>query len=228
MGKHARIEIADVKTFLMTPAPSSRPVLCYIVRDKGSAKMYPKYSLFLEDGNRFLLSARKRKKSRSSNYLLSLHKDELARDAPSFFGKVRSNFVGTDFLIFDKGDKQDGSRQEYGVVTYQYNVLGTRGPRKMTAAISMLDEQGKRLYKGGANSMLERWVGVTHIVCGCLSLPPTKQLTAATLLQGQGRRCWRRAAAGTEKQAAQVERFCESTPAPTGPLLRCDPCAPLG
>jgi tubby and related proteins len=158
VGKNARIEITDVRSFLMTPGPSSRPILCYIVRDKGSAKMYPKYSLFLEDGNRFLLSARKRKKSRSSNYLLSLNNDDLARDAPGFFGKVRSNFVGTDFTIFDKGDKQDSSRQEFGVVTYQYNVLGTRGPRKMTAAIPMLDDHGKRLYKAGNSNegMLER------------------------------------------------------------------------
>lgn len=37
-----RIDLSDIRTFLMTPGPRNGPVMCYIVRDKGSAKMYPK------------------------------------------------------------------------------------------------------------------------------------------------------------------------------------------
>ena len=51
---------------------------------------------------KFLLSARKRKKSKSSNYIISLDEDDLARQSGNFFGKLRSNFVGTEFTIFDK------------------------------------------------------------------------------------------------------------------------------
>lgn len=57
-----RLDLSDLSAFLQQPGPRVGPVQCYIVRDKGSAKMYPKYSLFLEDGKRFLLAARKRKK----------------------------------------------------------------------------------------------------------------------------------------------------------------------
>lgn len=45
-------------------------------------------------------------------------------------------------------------------VTYQYNVLGTRGPRKMTGVIPALDASGHSLYNpvNEDDSMLERWV----------------------------------------------------------------------
>lgn len=45
---------------------------CFIVRDKGASKMYPHYSLYLDVGHKFLLAARKRKKSKASTYVLSL------------------------------------------------------------------------------------------------------------------------------------------------------------
>jgi Tub family len=67
---------------------------------------------------------------------------------------VRSNFVGTEFTVYDKGDKagkknatQGQPRAELGAVTYQYNVLGTRGPRKMTVLIPQLDAQAVSTYK---------------------------------------------------------------------------------
>ena len=53
--------------------------------------------------------------------------------------------MGTEFTIYDKGVKPadaqaagmlaSAMRAELGAVVYQYNVLGTRGPRKMTAMI---------------------------------------------------------------------------------------------
>jgi tubby-related protein 1 len=151
-----RLDLTDLNTFLKQPGPKAGPVQCYIVRDKGSAKMYPKYNLFLEDGKKFLLAARKRKKQTTSNYLISLDYEDLGRDSDKFFGKLRSNFVGTDFTVFDNGDKTGGKRvsadgaghprQELGCVTYGYNVLGTRGPRKMTACIPRVDASGNPMF----------------------------------------------------------------------------------
>lgn len=141
------------------------------------------YNLFLQDSKRFLLAACKRKKPGGSNYLVSLDYDDLDRDSASYFGKLRANFVGTEFTIYDSKDKRnkkdkkdkkdrdedsvrgrsvdgmDGDdRQELGCVTYQYNVLGTRGPRKMTGIIPALDGQGRNLFQPISNddSMLER------------------------------------------------------------------------
>ncbi|GFH23765.1 Tub domain-containing protein [Haematococcus lacustris] len=155
------LDTSDIPSFLMQPGRMDGPVLCYIIRDKGSAKMYPKYTLHLEDGRRFLLAARKRKKQTTSNYLISLDQASLSRESSNYFGKLRANFVGTEFTIFDGGVKPEkkasgdnhSARQELGCITYQYNVLGTRGPRKMTAVIPAVSHEGRRME---ADNLLER------------------------------------------------------------------------
>jgi hypothetical protein len=51
-----------------------------------------------------------------------------------------------------------GSRQEVGGVLYEYNVLGTRGPRKLSVAVPHIDEAGNVLWapSGPQDSMAER------------------------------------------------------------------------
>ncbi len=51
----------------------------------------PRYSLYheTEAGDVFMLSARRRKKSKNSNYLLSLDQVDLSRKSPNCVGKVR-------------------------------------------------------------------------------------------------------------------------------------------
>lgn len=160
-----QLDLSNLPSFLMQPGPrEGMPVMCYIVRDKGSAKMYPRYNLYLEDPKMFLMAARKRKKQTTSNYLVSLDPEDLNRESSKFFGKLRANFVGTEFTVFDGGDKpgkkgnEAGTRQELGSVLYQYNVLGTRGPRKMTGVIPALDAHGRKMYNptSEADGILER------------------------------------------------------------------------
>ena len=113
---------------------------CYIVRKKkGLLKAFPEYKLYLQQGgsgqvDKFLLSGRKRKKQKVSNYLISLDEEDMAKASGNYYGKVKSNFVGTEFSFFDKGSKpaeveQTGAglanpRKELGVVMYDTNVLG--------------------------------------------------------------------------------------------------------
>ena len=92
------------RAFLMLPGSRDSAVHCRIHRDK-SSKMYPKYQLVLENGTQFLMSARKRKKSKSSNYVLSFDQEDTARFSGNFAGKVRANFLGTEFVVFDQGQK---------------------------------------------------------------------------------------------------------------------------
>ena len=57
-----------------------------------NAGMFPTYYLHLQrdDGVKsFLLAARRRKRSKTSNYILSTDATELARDGDSFVGKLR-------------------------------------------------------------------------------------------------------------------------------------------
>lgn len=60
------LDLSDMRSFLMKPGARERPVQCYIVRDRTSAKMYPCYTLYMQDNDRFMLSARKRKKVRGA------------------------------------------------------------------------------------------------------------------------------------------------------------------
>ena len=148
-------------------------VQCYIQRRKnGLARLFPTYEIYLKDGDQFLLAARKRKKNKSSNYLISLDKDDLARQSGNFFGKLRSNFIGTEFALYDKGtnpekldDAQKDSsliqaRQELGTVLYKQNVLGSRGPRKMKVMVPRIDAEGQRRVlkpMSDEETMLERY-----------------------------------------------------------------------
>ena len=178
------MDASDKRVFLMQPGPGDAPVQCHIVRrvNKGylPGSNYPEYFLYLDGPGakpgdptneaKFLLSARKRKKSKSSNYVISLDEEDMARQSGNFFAKLRSNFVGTEFTLYDKGskpgEKPDGKsaglapREDLGAVTYQYNVLGTRGPRKMKGFIPRVDENGQRAKfvattRDGAHGILD-------------------------------------------------------------------------
>ena len=92
------------RAFLMLAGSREAAVQCRILRDK-SSKLYPKYQLVLESDTCFLMSARKRKKSKSSNYILSFDEEDTARFSANFAGKVRANFLGTEFTVYDKGQK---------------------------------------------------------------------------------------------------------------------------
>lgn len=67
------------RAFLMQPGPATGAMQCFIVRHRGGGglRLYPRYSLFLDVGHKFLAAARKRKKSKASMYVLSL--DEKVR-----------------------------------------------------------------------------------------------------------------------------------------------------
>jgi tubby-related protein 1 len=80
-------------------------VQCYVKREKDSTGIYPEFKLYLQDGDRFLLTARRRKKSKTSNFLISLESDDLARNGGAYFGKLRGNYVGTEYVLYNNGLK---------------------------------------------------------------------------------------------------------------------------
>ena len=78
--------------------------------------------------------------------------DDLDKDSKNYLGKLRSNFLGTEFTIYDKGIspaevkhvEENASlhivRQELAYIQYESNFLGSRGPRKMYITIPKIDE----------------------------------------------------------------------------------------
>jgi tubby-related protein 1 len=149
-----------MRAFILRPIPKAYDVVeCYIERNKsGANKMFPEYCLYMKEGDRFLLTAKKRPKNRTSNYLVSLQRgDLLRRGSDNYVGKLRANFLGTEFTIYDNGsnpkdaDQQTitsnpaGIRPELGIAMYAANVLGHRGPRKMKVCVPRVRDDGTRV-----------------------------------------------------------------------------------
>uniref|UniRef100_H0WWF5 TUB like protein 2 n=1 Tax=Otolemur garnettii TaxID=30611 RepID=H0WWF5_OTOGA len=150
----------DMEAYVLQPVIRGITLQCRISRDKHGLEknMFPSYYLYMEAGNgrkHFLLAGRKRKRSKTSNYVISVDPTDLSRDGYNFVGKVsRSNVLGTKFTIFNNGVNPSRKnifqetaqiRQELGVVCYETNVFGLRGPRKMTVIIPAVDSQNQRI-----------------------------------------------------------------------------------
>ncbi|BFZ09680.1 hypothetical protein BsWGS_12719 [Bradybaena similaris] len=170
-GAHSYIpDTSDLEEFALRPAPQGITMKCRITRDKRGVdrNIYPTYFLHLEQDNGrkiFLLAGRKRKKSTTSNYLISTDPTDLTRNGESYCGKLRSNLLGTQFTLFDHGDNpkkaaSQGARQELVAVAYETNVLGFKGPRKMTIIIPGMTSDHQRVNikpHGAHDGLIERW-----------------------------------------------------------------------
>ncbi|MGH0120169.1 UNVERIFIED_CONTAM: hypothetical protein FKN15_065930, partial [Acipenser sinensis] len=168
------IEVENLEEFSLRPAPRSITIKCRITRDKKGMDrgLYPTYFMHLEkdDGRKvFLLAGRKRKKSKTSNYLISVDPTDLSREGESFVGKLRSNMMGTKFTVYDNGTnptkaqgllEESNTRQELAAICYETNVLGFKGPRKMTVVIPGMNMNHDRVPVRPRNdheSLLTKW-----------------------------------------------------------------------
>ncbi|KAG0488012.1 hypothetical protein HPP92_006564 [Vanilla planifolia] len=154
-------ELSGKLTFpvsLKQPGPRDGTIQCFIKRDK-SKMTYHLYlclstSVIVETG-KFLLSAKRSRRTTSTEYIISMDADNISRSSHTYIGKLRSNFLGTKFIIYDTQPPYNAasicppvrsSRRFYSKkvspkvptgsynisqVSYELNVLGTRGPRRM-------------------------------------------------------------------------------------------------
>lgn len=60
--------------------------------------------MYFTDDKTHLLTAKKRPKNKTSNYIIGSSRDKLTKKSPFFLGKLRSNFLGTEFNIYDNGN----------------------------------------------------------------------------------------------------------------------------
>uniref|UniRef100_A0A8C6SYH3 Tubby-like protein n=1 Tax=Neogobius melanostomus TaxID=47308 RepID=A0A8C6SYH3_9GOBI len=140
------IDVDDLEEFSLRPAPQGVRVKCRITRDKKGMDrgMYPTYYLHLEreDGKKvFLLAGRKRKKSKTSNYLISIDPTDLSRGGESFIGKLSLIKLSETFA-------------------QETNVLGFKGPRKMSVIIPGMNMDHERVSirpRNDHESLLARW-----------------------------------------------------------------------
>ncbi|KAK4840917.1 hypothetical protein QYF36_021388 [Acer negundo] len=157
---------------LKQPGPRESPLQCFIRRDRATST----YLLFSgqvpsEDGkDKLLLAARKIRRATCTDFVISLVADDFSRASSTYVGKLRSNFLGTKFTIYDSQPPCDVAIQptsrlsrrfhskqvsprvpafnyRIGTVSYELNVLRTRGPRRMNCImesipVSSIEEGG--------------------------------------------------------------------------------------
>ncbi|EPS72900.1 hypothetical protein M569_01857 [Genlisea aurea] len=142
------------------PGPREGTIQCFIKRDKSNLT----YHLFLclspallVENGKFLLSAKRTRRTTSTEYVISMDADNISRSSSTYIGKLRSNFLGTKFIIYDTqpppaqtwshhhhvsassrrlhskkvSPKVPTGSYSIAHITYELNVLGTRGPRRM-------------------------------------------------------------------------------------------------
>uniref|UniRef100_A0A1D1XMR2 Tubby-like F-box protein n=1 Tax=Anthurium amnicola TaxID=1678845 RepID=A0A1D1XMR2_9ARAE len=145
---------------LKQPGPSDFPLQCFIKRNKKNSTYYLYLSLtqtFMDKG-KFLLAARRYRHGAHTEYIISLDADDLSQGSNAYVGKLRSDFLGTRFTMYDSqppfsGAKASNSRAsrrfaskrisphlpsgnfEIGQVSYKFNLLKTRGPRRMMCSL---------------------------------------------------------------------------------------------
>ncbi|XP_028757243.1 tubby-like F-box protein 8 [Neltuma alba] len=142
---------------LKQPGFRDGTIQCFIKRDKSNLT----YHLFLclspallVENGKFLLSAKRTRRTTCTEYIISMDADNISRSSTRYIGKLRSNFLGTKFIIYDTQPPYNNSQLSppgrsrrfyskkvspkvpsgsYNIaqVSYELNVLGTRGPRRM-------------------------------------------------------------------------------------------------
>ncbi|CAL5384435.1 unnamed protein product [Camellia sinensis] len=148
---------------LKQPGHRDGTIQCFIKRDKANLIYHlflclSPVSLLVENG-KFLLSAKRNRRTTCTEYVISMDADNISRSSSTYIGKLRSNFLGTKFIIYDTQPPYNSphisppgrtSRRFYSKkvspkvptrsyniaqVKYELNVLGTRGPRRMHCVI---------------------------------------------------------------------------------------------
>ncbi|KAG7599501.1 Tubby-like C-terminal [Arabidopsis suecica] len=143
---------------LKQPGPRDGTIQCFIKRDKSNMTYHLYLSLspaLLVENGKFLLSAKRTRRTTYTEYVISMDADNISRSSSTYIGKLRSNFLGTKFIVYDTAPAYNSSQilsppnrsrrfnskkvspkvpsGSYNIaqVTYELNVLGTRRPRRM-------------------------------------------------------------------------------------------------
>ncbi|XP_020229544.1 tubby-like F-box protein 2 [Cajanus cajan] len=148
---------------LKQPGPRDSPIQCFIRRNKETSTYLLYFGLVPSenDSNKLLLAAKRIRRATGTDFVISLAADDFSRASSKYVGKLRSNFLGTKFTIHDSQPPHDAAFQQncqssrrfhskqvsprvpacsyiVSTVSYELNVLCTRGPRKMQCVMNSI------------------------------------------------------------------------------------------
>ncbi|CAL0326510.1 unnamed protein product [Lupinus luteus] len=145
---------------LKQPGPCDLPHQCLIKRNKKTSTFYLYLALTpsFTDKGKFLLAGRRYRCGTHTEYIISLDADDLSQGSNAYVGKLSSDFLGTNFTIYDSKPPHSGAKPssgrtsrrftskqispevpagnfEVGQVFYKFNLLKSRGPRRMVCSL---------------------------------------------------------------------------------------------
>ncbi|KAL1821504.1 hypothetical protein DCAR_0417921 [Daucus carota subsp. sativus] len=157
---------------LKQPAPRELPLQCLIKRNKKNGIFYLSLALTpsFTDKGKFLLAARRYRHGANTEYIISLDADDLSQGSNAYVGKLSSDFLGTNFTIYDskpphsgakpsssRGGRRFASKQispqvpagnfEVGQISYKFNLLKSRGPRRMICSLKCPCSDGTAAHR---------------------------------------------------------------------------------
>ncbi|PRQ31016.1 putative transcription factor TUBBY family [Rosa chinensis] len=188
---------------LKQPGPSDFPHQCLIKRNKKTSTFYLYLALTpsFTDKGKFLLAARRYRRGSHTEYIISLDAEDISQGSNAYVGKLSSDFLGTNFTIYDSQPPHSGAKPasrrssrrfaskqispqvpagnfEVGQVSYRFNLLKSRGPRRMICPLncpasggSGNSEMKKPDYGSGHNTVLRNKAPRWHdqLQCWCLN-----------------------------------------------------------
>lgn len=194
---------------LKEPGPGDIQHQCLIKRNKKNSTFYLYLALSpsFTDKGKFLLAAKRQRNGAHTEYIISLDVEGLSQGSNAYVGKLCSDFLGTKFTIYDSQPPHSGAKPssrirsrssrrfaskqispqvpatgnfEVGQVAYKFNLLKSRGPRRMACSLTgsstedkdvkkNLDEEEKLLSSGCTvlRNKAPRWH--EHLQCWCLN-----------------------------------------------------------
>ncbi|KAI4323025.1 hypothetical protein L6164_022664 [Bauhinia variegata] len=145
---------------LKQPGPRDFSHQCLIKRNKKTSTFYLYLALTpsFTDKGKLLLAARRYRRGAHTEYIISLDADDLSQGSNAYVGKLSSDFLGTNFTIYDSQPPHSGAKPsnnrasrrfaskqispqvpagnfEVGQVSYKFNLLKSRGPRRMICSL---------------------------------------------------------------------------------------------
>ncbi|KAL8166073.1 hypothetical protein V2J09_007572, partial [Rumex salicifolius] len=136
---------------LKQPGTREHPIHCFIRRERSSSIYLLYLGLSPCEESKLLLAAKKIRRATCMEFVISLVPDDFSRAGLNYVGKLRSNFIGTKFSVYDnhppsnvsvRSNKQGHNRillarshSMAASISYELNVLRTRGPRRMHCTI---------------------------------------------------------------------------------------------
>ncbi|ONM39371.1 TUB-transcription factor 15 [Zea mays] len=170
---------------LKQPGPRENPMQCFIMRNKNSTfYLYLGFTSSPVYKGKFLMAARRLRRGPHTEYIISLDAEDLSQGSNSYMGKLRSDFWGTNFKIYDSKPPYDGAKAsssrssrrfgsrrispqvssgnyEVGQVSYKYNLLKSRGPRRMNCTLECPSAQ--ETWENSLKTKFRRPLGPTTL-----------------------------------------------------------------